>query len=207
MQRRNESDISNRVPKEPKSTGYLMGISTIAAGVAGLLILLIAPYRVFYFGDGDSGWGCFSTEMGEIHFFPSYTLISYTMAIGIIAVGAILVITTLLVDLEVIDKVKALFINYITGTLLIIPSLGLIFVGIYTNATTWTFLSMNRILFFFSPFLLLMIGLFSLQFSFSVSQNTIKCIRYNNYKKDNIGRKKTRPRPIKKTATYRGDYR
>ncbi len=208
MQPRYNVDLRNRVPEEPKSSGYMMGILTIAVGVVGLIIVLIFTGRTLYFTDGKARWGDFSGVLEEgIHFFPSYALISFILTISIIVAGAILVITTLLTDVEVMEKIKSLWINFIAGKLLLIPSLALIFVGVYINASLWTFFSLDLTLFFFSPFLLLIIGVFGLIFSFSICKNSMKCIQYNIIKEDIIHRKRTRPIPVKKPKIPRGDYK
>ncbi len=216
MRSRNREDLRNRMPEEPKDTGYLSGILTMAVGVVGLLIVLIFPGRTLYFSDGEVGWGDFTGALEEgIHFFPSYALISFILTISIIAAGAILVITTLLTDVEVMEKNKSLWINFIAGKLLLIPSLALIFVGTYVNASLWTFFSLDLTPFFFSPFLFLIIGIFGMSFSFSICKNSMKCIQYNIIKEDIIHRKRTRPIPVKKPKKIpvkkpkipRGDYK
>ncbi len=191
MRPRYNVDLRNRVPEEPKSSGYLSGILITGLGVLGLLFNLV------------STWASMSIlgiavevkldDVEELARFSSYPLIFTILCIIIISGGIILLLASFLRDIEVISKNKSKWIKYFTGRLLVMPSIILISLSIFFTGSMLRYSFYH--VFFGVPFLMLFISTTICIASSSVHKKEARSLKYDAVK-ESIGRKK-KVRPIK----------
>ncbi len=176
-----------RMPKEPKTSGYISGFLIMAFGLFGLMFIFFTTWA-------HSFDEVLTLEEIGLSRYSAFPLISIILSLSIVSGGIGIVSSLLLQDLEIIDKMKSNWIKHVIGILLFIPSLGLVAIGFLFMGILWS----GSSVFFQTPSLLLFTGLLNLKLSSRIAKKNMRWLRYH-IAKNKIHRKiPVKPIPIKK---------
>ncbi len=184
------------MPQEPKTSGYISGFLMTALGLIGLMFIFFTTWV-------NRGDEVLTLEEVGLSRYSSFPLISIILCISIVAGGIGIISSLLMYDLEIIDKKKSNWIKYLIGTLLFLPSLGLVVIG----SLFWSIIWSGLYVFFPTPCLLLFMGIFTLALSSRISKKNMKYLLYHTIKMKMIRKVPVKPLPIKRSRRTEGGNR
>lgn len=187
-----------RVRKKPKEASMASGIAIIIlAGISILVVFTLPWVGADLFGErGSYSIGDYENNVT----FQRLMIVSVIAAAGSMACGTVIIFSKLLNELEIIEKIKSMWITYIAQKALIFPSTIMLVIGsLFLGAFFATFhfglvLDVKVVMWFPVPYFLLATGIIFNLYSSIGSKAEMKSIKYNN----NIKKIKIKKNPVKK---------
>ncbi len=193
--RRKDKMVKRKKPrkKEIKGTTMVTGFAFIAIGIIVLVAMFMAPWITEVI-DGESESFYYSdTASGSVVRTQGRLLIA--SSIGIIALGAVIIFSLFLRETEVITKNTSKWINYTSQNFLLVPALGLIYVGASNKAymvnviRTMLDTSGEYSAWFPSPLIVLAFGIACFMMGIRGSKKELKSIKFDELNEKKISKK------------------